>query len=580
MEYLVPKGTAILFAAVIFASVGSAYHNNYISNELKNSSLPCAPFLEGHPCQCKASDYKGILECDSERAYVMSGYWVGECGNGTLCTGSCPFGFCTYNGSTDFRLPGTVSELDEFICGDTRTGVLCGECRPGHSVKYHSYIYTCTPDENCGNGWLLYIVSELLPLLVVFIIVVTFNISFTLGAVNSIILYAQLQDSLGIHGNGVIYRHTGSIFYVSIFELLYRFFNIDFFSIEELSFCLWKGATTLDVMAFKYVTIASALVLMLVCVLVVNSSTVKRCLSCLRPTTLRSSLIHGLSTFFVMCYSQCARVSLHILIPMHLYRKGLHPDPQKVVFRSGQLEQFEPTHLRYAIPAIFFSATLLLLPLFFLILYPLLGKLLSCCNLNETKFANLLSRFVPIQLLDSFQSSFRDEVRFFAGFYFLYRSIPLIIFCVCAIYDLVIFYCFLEIFFIFTLALHAIVQPYKKRIHNVVDLLLFANLAIINTFSLLHYFIIVYTKNNLLVLVLVKGTFICLPFVGFVTVCLFRVCKPIVKFLKRKFQSKHEGTSMLTESCDLPPLREDPPEHSKLQHNEYNLYRVDSYEYS
>ena len=96
-----------------------------------------------------------------------------------------------------------------------------------------------------------------------------------------------------------------------------------------------------------------------------------------------------------------------------------------------------------------------------------------------------------------------------------------------------------------------------------VDLLLFADLAVINIFSLLHYLTTVRTKNALLVLiiVLVKGIFICLPFICFVVVCLFKICKSIVKFFKKKLKPKCEGISMLTESCDLPPLREDSPEY-------------------
>ena len=298
-----------------------------------NSSLDfCPPGFEGKNCEfCSALYYRGLLKCERNRSYVVHGYWVGKCENSILCTGNCPYGFCSYNGSKDYRLPGTVSELDQFICGDTRTGVLCGKCRPGYSVSYHSYTYSCTSN-NCTYGWLLYIVSELLPLTVVFVLVIAFNISFTSGAINSFILFAQLQDSLAVHGDGIIHLPSGSFYFV-IYKLIYRFFNFEFFSIEVLSFCLWKGAKVLDVVAFKYVTIVTGLALMFICVLVVNSSKAKNCFSCLRPTTLKSALIHGLTTFFVICYSQCARVSSHILGPIVLTTK-FNAYVKTVVFRS------------------------------------------------------------------------------------------------------------------------------------------------------------------------------------------------------------------------------------------------------
>ena len=528
-------------------------HNCSSNESLLVNSSHCAPGLEpgGDPCLCVASEYRGLFKCDKERAYVIHGYWVGLCEHSVLCTGNCPFGFCSYNKSTDYRLPGSVSELDGYICGDTRTGVLCGECRHNYSVSYHSYTYTCTSNDNCKYGWLLYIISELLPLTVVFVIVIAFNISFTSGAINGFILFAQLQDSLAVHGDGII-RLPSKTFYFAIYELIYRFFNFEFFSIEELSFCLWKGAKVLDAMAFKYVTIVIGLALMFACVFIVNSTRLKKLFSCLRLTTLKSSLIHGLSAFFVMCYSQCARVSFHILQPISLSSKG--GDVETVVFRSGQLSLFETKHLIYAIPAVFFILTVLLLPPFVLIMHPLLGKCLACCNLSESKFANGISRLVPIHLLDSFQSSFRDEVRFFAGVYFLYRLFPLVALSVSR--NLADFYVTLNIFFISVLGIHAVVQPYAKRLHNVIDFLLFTNLAIINTLTLLHYHKIVRGKHFLTTffpqLLLIYLPLVCLLLIGVV-----KLLKPVIRFLKMKCWLRQSGTMLLTDSCTLPPLRDE-----------------------
>ena len=161
----------LTIAAIVSGAANSANEQKVNLNELSLKTSPCAPDFDGHPCECKASAYQGLLKCEKKRAYVIRGYWVGECDNGTLCTGSCPFGFCLYNNSKHYRLPGAVSELDEYLCGDTRTGMLCGDCQTGYPVCYHSYTFTCTPDDNCKYGWLYYIVSELLPLVVVFVII-------------------------------------------------------------------------------------------------------------------------------------------------------------------------------------------------------------------------------------------------------------------------------------------------------------------------------------------------------------------------------------------------------------------------
>ena len=526
------------------------------SNEssITSSFDPCAPGYEGNPCRCVAHEYKGLHRCDDKRAVVVPGYWVGECGNGTLCTGSCPFGFCSYNGSTSYRLPGTMSELDEYICGDTRTGVLCGECQPGYSASYHSHSYTCAANDGCKFGWLLYIVSELLPLTVVFIVVITFNINFTSSVINGFILFAQLQDSLGIYGGGFSHSPLSNNFYSEIYLIVYRSFNLDFFSIEALSFCLWEGATVLDVVAFKYVTIAIGLALMFICVFIVNSTKTKKCFSCLKPTTLKSTLIHGLTAFFVMCYSQCARVSFHILEPMIITTK-YDAYVRTVVFRSGQLKFFDSTHLAYALPAIFSVSAILLLPPLVLIMYPLLGKCLACCNLSESKFANYVSRIVPIQLLDSFQSSFKNDFRFFAGLYFFYRLVPLLVFSFT--YYRGNFYNTIAILFICILAIHAVVQPYRNRRHNIIDILLFANLAIINASALVNYQNTEQGLNHPLLTLLLQPILIYLPLVCLLLICLVKVLKAVLKFCKRKCWLRRGNFMVLNDTSNLPPLREE-----------------------
>ena len=188
-------------------------------------------------------------------------------------------------------------------------------------------------------------------------------------------------------------------------------------------------------------------------------------------------------------------------------------------------------------------------------MYPLLGKCLAPCNLSESKFANCISRYIPIQLLDSFQSSFRNEVRFFAGFYFIYRLFPLVVFSVTP--NLADFYTTLTVFFISVLTIHAVVQPYQKRLHNVIDFLLLANLAVINALSLLNYHKklqgVQHPLSTLYIqLILIYLPLICLLIIGFV-----KVSKFVFKVFKKRCWLRRSGITMLTDSCTLPALREE-----------------------
>ena len=437
--------------------------------------------------------YQGLLKCKSTlfQAYILNGYWAGYEGDpatpDNLMTAICPLGFCSYN-ATDFLslylLPGNASklELEIFMCGPSRSGTLCGQCNGNRSVYFHSSRFKCGPNQHCSLGWLLYIISELLPLTIVFLTVMFANISFTSGTMNGFILFAQMLDTLITDVNGIANIPRPVYILTEVHHFIYRFFNLDFFSIDSFSFCLWKGATTLDILAFKYVTITYALVLVLFTILLMNTCNYRALCPWLRPHMVKRSVIHGLSAFLIMCYTQCVLVSLRILVPTDL--KGLHYQ-RKVVFYSGNITFFGKDHLAYAIPALMCLITIGAVPPLLLLVYPMGWKVLAICGLSESKGVKMIpiDRLKP--LLDSFQSCFKDNFRFFSGLYFVYR-VPTLVAYVLAI-GLTQFYVAIEVVFLVTLALHAIAQPYQKRWHNIVDTLLLVDLAIINALSLFIY---------------------------------------------------------------------------------------------
>lgn len=465
------------------------------------SNCPPGFFLTDGECRCEAENYFGLSHCSDDQAYIIQGFWMGKCLDGTgICTSHCPLGFCVYykgENSSDVtrgihELPSYSSELEQFICGPTRKGVLCGSCSDNYSAYYHSYQYACGDKSRCKYGIPLYIVSELLPLTAMFFVIIIFDIKFTAGSVNGFIFFAQVLDSIAIDANGAIMFPKALDHLTSIHRFIYRNLNFDFFSIEELSFCLWEDATTLDAMVMKYATILYAIGLLVLLIVFMNTWKCKRLFSCWRPRTIQSSAKNGLTAFIVICYSQCARVSFQILSPGYLY--GLnYTNEGKVAFRRGDYGLFSSEHLRYAVPAILVLFVMSLIP-FFLILYPLFFKVLALCKLNESKFASILSRLIPIPLLDSFQSSFKDNFRFFAGLYFLYRLLALAAYAYSK--TLVVFYTWVELKLIVILALHSTIQPYKVKWHNIIDSLIFANLAIINGITLFNYFKVVNASSK------------------------------------------------------------------------------------
>ena len=469
-------------------------------------------------CVCSAETenkrYVGISRCSSRKniAFLRGGYWVGyentrEIIEDELITGKCPRGFCkSYISKSssllnEYKLPknASISDLDSYICGLHRTGKLCGRCRPNNSVFFHSRNYYCrVNDHTCKISVLLYIVSELLPVTVLLLIVIIFDIRFTSGSLNSLLFYVQMIDALIIEVKGIIQPHWAVDVMIKANQLLYGIFNLDFFTLDalSLSFCMWSTASTLDILAFKYITITYSLILIIVTVVLIkfcNPGVIRKLCVCSdnKEVSAKKSIIHGLAAFLVICYAQSTYVSISILSPGHIHTIGysMSHNVTTVVYHDGDMPFMEKQHLKYAVPAIIFTIIFTIIPPLLLIVYPLCYKVFALLRLQESSCVRVLCMVVPLEKLkpffDSFQGCFKDEYRFFAGLFFIYRLLALANYAITD--SLTLFYTLLEIQLVITLIMHAVVQPYKQRWHNQIDILLLGFLVLINALTMYNY---------------------------------------------------------------------------------------------
>ena len=456
-------------------------------------------------CVCISHEYTGLLTCNTTLfySYISPGFWAGMLndtnnkGVSELVTSLCPLHFCSYNDTNIISelaipLPRSHSLLPEAMCGSSRTGVACGSCAPDYTTYFHSPKYICQRVDTtmCKVGWIFYIFSELVPVTVVFIAILTLNINFTSGAINGFILFSQLLISLHIDASGIVTLPPRLFPLVEGYRLIYGLLNLEFFQIESLSFCLWHNASALDMLAFKYITVVYALLLVMTVIWFINKCG-GRCLGkwC-RITTVKSSVVHGISAFLILCYSQCIRISLNLLNAYPLFlRDGSNLTVSRRVWLNGDVQYFSREHLAYALPALFCLLVIGVVPPLLLLVYPLSNKVLTFLHLEESTAVNFVCLKLRITslkpLLDSFQGSFKDNMRFFAGLYFHYRWIALILSTIPSDFDKI--YTAVEIFMVTILVVHALCQPYTARIHNIIDILLFGDLALINIISFARY---------------------------------------------------------------------------------------------
>ena len=478
-------GEANETATLILSTPQPLYNMDY---HLELILLPCPPGLyfdkESKGCKCSADNesqtYPAITKCINFRAFIKYNYWVGYYPSerfhpDNLYTAFYPSQSNKHNGLQE--MPSNSSNLSTFVCGITKEGVLCGRCKLGHSAFYHSGDTLCGENKNCKLGPFFYLLSELLPMVVFFSVVMISGVNFSYGTLNGFVFFSQVLDTFT--SNSKI-KHTSTPFTVlqSGHQLIYGIFNFNYFSI--FPFCLWKGARVMDVIVFKYVTFTFAFLLIILIIILMNCSSKLCTRICSRR---HSSVTHGISTFLILCYGQCTRVGFFILIKTYLRGKP-GTDPVPVTYYGG-LPYFGTEHLPYAILAIIFTFVLVGLPPIGLIMYPLLLHLLELCGLSEHQLVERMSRLLCLNrlvpLFDSLQSSYKDKMRFFAGIYFLYRVAAYLGY----MYGDSVPQMYLAVLM---LGVHSILQPYKSRKHNVLDALLFLNIATINSLTIMIRF--------------------------------------------------------------------------------------------
>ena len=506
-ELILPNTKVILHGIsnatdTLMLLLASAYEHEH--NALTNVSitlLQCPPgyILQENSCNCH-SHYVGITNCKNEtfQAILTHAYWMGyredfhstKYGNeDRLYSAMCPRRYChtISKQKVEITLPNTsnIQELDYTMCGPHRTGFLCANCRENHSVFYHSESFDCFPDHLCWLGWLFFLCSEIVPVTVIFMIIIFFNIKLTSGSIQGFLLYTQIFDTLLITANQHINFKEPTSSVLEVLQVVYRMLNLEFFTHHTLSFCLWKQASSSGIISMKYVTISYSLFLVIFVVFAWNKCCIK--VKICQQNIGKNSIVHGLSSFLIMCYSQCTKVSLLLLTPATVYGKNSVKYKQ-VLFYNGELDFLKGVHLMFAIVVIL-AASPLILPPILLFAYPLCYKVFALFRIPESMLSKAICMAIPLErfrpFFDSFQSCFKDEYRCFAGLYFFYRLLTLLSFA--AVHSLTTFYTLVQIQLILMLLLHTWIQPYKNKWHNQLDSYIFCTLAILNSITIFNF---------------------------------------------------------------------------------------------
>ena len=456
-------------------------------------------------CVCAGHYVRAINYCDSEKlqANITENNWIGHLphNNTYYFVSFCPPHYCT---SKPTLLPkySNKSEIEKVLCAaNYRQDIMCGKCWEDFGVAINSPTFQCVNcSGNLAGNIAAYIASVYVPLVLLFSAIIVFNIRLTSGPANAFILFSQVIAGLfdlSADGQILIYSTIGkktAEILDDTYKVLYGVFNLQFVDRFIPPLCVGK-LETLDVLMTEYAVALSPL-LMIIIVLVAFKLK-EYCSRCCKSKkrnrirempnfartkrTISSAIIPAFSAFLLLSYTKFSTISSYILLSNPIYEEDGTPMGPNRIYYAGQYTTDDKRYVKYKITAYVVYCTFVAIPPLLLLDFPR-----RIFEWVISKYDCLWQRYPAdkIQiLLDTFQGCYKNKMRFFAGLYFVFR----LVINVTYIYTHSWFdqYLVQQVACCIMVALLSVCQPYNDnyKIFNVVDLLIFTNLGIINALS-------------------------------------------------------------------------------------------------
>ena len=149
----------------------------------------------------ECNDVKDLIKCKNNGATALQ---YGQCMTHNRSTGITIVSTYPYFQSTGHNISedlvgyitllSYVSELNDYMCGPmNRKGPLCSECIDGFGLSATSFLYMCS---NCTQfslsyGIPLYILIEIIPITVFYLVILIFRINLTSSPMTCFIFYSH-----------------------------------------------------------------------------------------------------------------------------------------------------------------------------------------------------------------------------------------------------------------------------------------------------------------------------------------------------------------------------------------------------
>ena len=501
-------------------------------------------------CKCSQKineNYGSILLCSSDsfgnsKALLKRNHWMGYYpGTDTMVVGTCPPGHCNGPSSSPtqeqyIQLPLTVGELDDALCTAGRTGVLCGQCKPGYAVAVNSPTYECVQYDasKISGNVAQYFFLTLFSLIIVPISIILAGNYVTNGYANSIILYCQLiASTFDLTANGEIdmdyvFPNHG-LNMVRSYKVFYGLFNLNGLLFIPPPFFLSTCLDVLGVIELKY--LATGIPFLAAVTLYCCACCTTKCFveKCKKNFSKNRHPVHIIAAFILLSFNNICITTTELLNTQSLIDSSGTRVGAFRSFYAGEHEWMKKYLPLYLIPV--------MLPILLLMfgcshtccikwLYKNLPDEPCCSELREEYQSRCDCKWIPEGLCepwsDAFYACYKPNMQWFAAAYFFVRIV------VCSAYILAepagFIFTVQQITCIITIMVIVIYRPYKEEILNIWDAFLLSYLIVLSTLS--QYNLEVYAISYQQIWIkIVWAVEFALLFFPFVLWCILMLCK-------------------------------------------------------
>ena len=219
-----------------------------------SSSCPTWFFYSNATGECECGKTFGDkLYCSGNTSLIANGFCatMSDEEEGLYYAGYCPFTHRENNINRMYsEMPSDPDKLDDVMCGPyNRKGFLCGECIDGYGPAVYARDMKCT---KCNRSYIiLYLLLELVPITIFFVIMVMFNLNITSGPLLGYIIFCQAfvlmtQGNLDIFNYILINSSFSHQVLLQCSVALAAVWNLQFLWSLIPGFCFSESLTEID----------------------------------------------------------------------------------------------------------------------------------------------------------------------------------------------------------------------------------------------------------------------------------------------------------------------------------------------